>query len=142
MTTTDKYEGWLRTRPGEYALIRTPAPATAGAYSITEIMSEAGDGTHMHVHEREDEHVLVIEGTARIALADRVFEAAAGSSARLPRNVPHAWANPGPGILRMLMVCTPGGVEDALHAAAAGESLDLARLEEEYGVRIVGPGLV
>ena len=60
--TTDK--AWLATRPGEHCLIRVFAKDTQGLYSVVEILSDPGDGTPLHVHEREDEHIAVLEGTA------------------------------------------------------------------------------
>jgi len=56
---------WLQSRPGERFSIRVPASATNGSYSVTEILSSPGDSTPVHLHENEDEHILVVEGTAR-----------------------------------------------------------------------------
>jgi uncharacterized cupin superfamily protein len=42
------------------------AEDTNGLYSLVEIVSSAGDAAPMHVHQIENEHVFVIEGTARI----------------------------------------------------------------------------
>ena len=58
--------GWLQSRPGERFSIRVPASATNGSYSVTEILSSPGDSTPVHLHENEDEHMLVVEGTTRI----------------------------------------------------------------------------
>ena len=52
---------WLQARPGERFSIRIPASATDGCYSVTEILSSPGDSTPVHVHEKEDEHILVVE---------------------------------------------------------------------------------
>ncbi|MCU1261772.1 MAG: Cupin 2 conserved barrel domain protein [Bryobacterales bacterium] len=46
---------WLQSRPGERFLIRIPASATNGSYSVTEILSSHGDSTPVHLHENEDE---------------------------------------------------------------------------------------
>jgi mannose-6-phosphate isomerase-like protein (cupin superfamily) len=62
---------WLQSRPGECFSIRIPASATNGCYSVTEILSSAGDSTPVHLHEREDEHILVVEGTARSCTGTR-----------------------------------------------------------------------
>jgi mannose-6-phosphate isomerase-like protein (cupin superfamily) len=56
---------WLQARPGERFSIRIPASATNGCYSVTEILSNPDDSTPVHLHDREDEHILVVEGTAR-----------------------------------------------------------------------------
>src|SRR5262245_20647036 len=76
---------WLQTRPGERCLIRVPAADANGAYSLVEIVSDPGDATPLHVHQNEDEYLLVLEGTARFALGDRVFDAEAGTMVTLPK---------------------------------------------------------
>jgi quercetin dioxygenase-like cupin family protein len=111
---------WLQTRPGEKCCIRVSAGATGGAYSVVKIVSSPGDSTPMHIHRNEDEHLLILEGTARIALGDKTFDAAAGTAIFLPRSIPHAWGNASNSLLRILGVCTPGGVEDALRVIARG----------------------
>src|SRR5215469_14894082 len=85
---------WLQARPGERFLIRIPASATGGLYSVTEIVASPGDSTPLHVHQKEDEHLLVIEGTARILYGEKSFDAKAGTVVSLARQVPHAWGNP------------------------------------------------
>ena len=62
---------WLQTRPGEGVLIRVPAADTNGIYSFVEIVSEPSDGTPLHVHRNEDEHLFVLEGTGASRLATR-----------------------------------------------------------------------
>jgi quercetin dioxygenase-like cupin family protein len=133
---------WLQTRPGERCNIRVPAAATGGAYSVVEIVSSPGDSTPMHIHPNEDEHLVILEGTARIALGDETFDAAAGTAIFLPRNIPHAWGNASKSALRFLGVCTPGGVEEALRAIARGGDIDRVALSAKFGVQIVGPLLI
>ena len=103
---------WLQTRPGERCRIRVAAAETNGAYSVVEILSNPGDSTPMHVHQNEDEHFLILEGTARIARGDETFDAPAGTTVALPRHVPHAWGNATNSTLRMLVTCWPGGCEE------------------------------
>jgi len=57
---------WLQSRPGERFSIRVLASTTNGSYSVTEILASPGDSTPVHLHENEDEHMLVVEGTTRI----------------------------------------------------------------------------
>ena len=109
---------WLPTRPGERCLIRVGAEVTNGAYSVVEIVASPGYSTSMHLHRNEDEHVLVLEGKARIACGDETIEAAAGEAV-LSRNVPHAWGNPSDSPLRILVTTTPGGLEEILPADGA-----------------------
>jgi quercetin dioxygenase-like cupin family protein len=103
------------------------APPTdcARQYSVTEIVSNPGDSTPVHLHEKEDEHILVVEGTARVLYGERTFDAAAGTMVSLARGVPHAWGNPTEAPIRLAITATPGGCEEALRLiATSGDQLD------------------
>jgi mannose-6-phosphate isomerase-like protein (cupin superfamily) len=130
---------WLDTRPGEHCLIRVDAAETNGVYAFVEIVSDPGDGTPMHVHQNEDEHIIVLEGTARMAVGDNVFDAEAGKMVTLPRKVPHAWGNRSNSPLRIAVIAFPGGCEEGLRAIARGGDVDLAALAAKIGVSVVGP---
>jgi mannose-6-phosphate isomerase-like protein (cupin superfamily) len=131
---------WLQTRPGECCLIRISAADTNGAYSVVEIVSHPGDGTPMHVHQNEDEHFVILEGTARIASGDKIFDAAAGTAITLSKGVPHAWGNLSNTPLRMVVIASPGGCEEILRLIAKGGDIDdIMALSEKFGVRNVGP---
>jgi mannose-6-phosphate isomerase-like protein (cupin superfamily) len=71
-------------------LIRVSAAGTNGAYSLIEIVSESRDGTPIHIHQNEDEHFIVLEGTARVMSGDKTFDAAAGTAVTLRKGVPGA----------------------------------------------------
>lgn len=135
----NKRAEWLQTRPGERCLIRVPAADTKGAYSLVEIVSDPGDGTPLHVHQNEDEYLFVLEGTARFALGDKVFDAEAGTMVSLPKNIPHAWGNRSDLRLRIAAVCYPGGVEEALRIIAGGGLIDIPALAARFGVIALGP---
>jgi quercetin dioxygenase-like cupin family protein len=131
---------WLQARPGERFSIRIPALATNGCYSVTEILSSPGDSTPVHLHEKEDEHILVVEGTARVLYGDKTFDATAGTVVSLARGIPHAWGNPTDTPLRLVITATPGGVEEVLRLiATSGDQLDLVALADKYAVRLIGP---
>jgi mannose-6-phosphate isomerase-like protein (cupin superfamily) len=130
---------WLQTRPGERCLIRVPAADTSGVYSFVEIVSEPGDGTPLHVHRNEDEYLFVVEGTARCALGEKLFDAEAGTMVTLPKNVPHAWGNRSTSKLRMVFICYPGGAEGAMRVIAKGGVTDLPALAAKFGVTVLGP---
>jgi mannose-6-phosphate isomerase-like protein (cupin superfamily) len=134
---------WLQARPGERFSIRIPASATNGCYCVTEILSSPGDSTPAHLHEREDEHILVVEGTARVLYGDKTFDATAGMTVRLARGIPHAWGNPTDAPIRLVVTATPGGVEEVLRLiATSGDQLDLVALADKYAVRLIGPPLL
>ena len=130
---------WLETRPGEHCLIRVSARDTHGLYSLVEIISDPGDGTPMHVHESEDEHIAVLEGTVRIAYGDKVLDGQAGDIVTLRRGIPHAWGNRSGAPLRIAVLASPGGVEEILHLIAKGNQADVRALAERFHVRAIGP---
>ena len=125
---------WLQTRPGERCLIRVAAAETNGAYSVVEILSHPGDSTPMHVHQNEDEHFLVLEGTRAYVRGDETFDAPAGTTVTLPRHIPHAWGNATNSTLRMVVTCWPGGVEAILPLIARGGDIDMKALGAKFGV--------
>jgi len=143
-TIEDKVsEGWLEARSGERFLIRIPASATNGSYSVTEIVASPGDSTPVHVHQKEDEYLLVVEGTARLLYGEKTFDAAAGTMVSLPRGIPHAWGNPTGKPIRLMITATPGGCEEALRLiATTGDQLDLRAIAERFAVTPVGPPLL
>ena len=130
---------WLETRPGEHSLIRVSAKDTHGLYSLVEVVSDPGDGTPMHIHEREDEHFAVLEGTARFAYGDKVFDGHAGDVVTLRKGIPHAWGNRTSAQLRMAVLVSPGGVEEILTLIANGTLGDVPALAESFRVRNIGP---
>jgi mannose-6-phosphate isomerase-like protein (cupin superfamily) len=134
---------WLQSRPGERFSIRVPASATNGSYSVTEVLSGPGDSTPFHLHENEDEHILVVEGTARVLYGDKTFDATAGTMVSLARGIQHAWGNPTDTPIRLLTTARPGGVEELLRLiATSGDELDLLALANKYAIRLIGPPLL
>jgi quercetin dioxygenase-like cupin family protein len=129
---------WLETRPGEHCLIRVSAKDTHSIYSLVEIISDPGDGTPMHVHEIEDEHIAVLDGTVRIAYGDKVFDNQAGDVVTLCKGIPHAWANRSNAPLRIEVLASPGGIEEILRLIANGNQADIPALAERFHVRIIG----
>jgi mannose-6-phosphate isomerase-like protein (cupin superfamily) len=128
---------WLESRRGERFRICTSATQTDGAYSVVEIVAEHGYGTPVHIHENEDEHFVVVEGTATMVNGDQAFEATAGAAISLRKGIPHAWCNRSNSPLRLVITNVPGGIEEALRLSANG--VDVATVAEQFSVRVVGP---
>ena len=139
ISSTRETDQWLLARSGERCLIRASAGDTGGLYSVVEIVSVPGDGTPLHIHQNEDEHLVVLEGVARVALGEPVFDAEAGSMVTLPRNIPHAWGNRSTTLLRIAVIAFPGGVEEILRAIAGDKEVDVLALAKSFGVSLVGP---
>lgn len=133
---------WMTARPGEHFCIRVSALDTEGAYSVVEIVSNPGDSSPLHVHSKEDEYVVVLEGTAKIVYGDESITANAGTSHLLKRGIPHGWGNPTDSPIRLLMIASPGGCEEALEIIAGGGLIDFAKLVERFQIRPVGPPIL
>lgn len=70
--TRDQDHGeWLQVTPGERFNIRVPSAQTNGAYSVIEIVANPRNGVPLHIHNKEEEHFIVLEGTLDIANGDR-----------------------------------------------------------------------
>lgn len=102
---------------GMLAQIRATAAETDGAYSVVEVTAPAGLAAPLHVHHREDEGFLVLEGSVTLFVGDERIEATAGDFALGPREVPHRF-DIGPEGARMLWILTPAGFEDLVEAAS------------------------
>ena len=137
------HEEWMSARPGVSFLIRTPAAATNGSYSVIEVVSSPGDSTPIHLHEKEDEHFLIVEGTVRFLYGDKTFDATAGTMLTCNRGIPHAWGNPTNAPIRMMVTISPGGCEEAFRMLAEeGKQADISTVADEFSIRVLGPPLL
>ena len=116
---------------------------------LTGVVSEGGPP--LHVHDREDEVVVVLDGELSYRVGDRAGVLTAGGVLWFPRAVPHAVAQAGTEPVRFLTVVTPAGLEDLFRAqrdliaaTPAGGRLDPAQFAALDGAsrrRVVGPPL-
>ena len=60
----------------------------------------------LHLHRNDDEAWYVLEGTLCVRVGKEIVEATAGSAVFVPRGTPHTYWNPGPGLVRYLLVMT------------------------------------
>jgi len=125
---------------------------TDEALSVIEAHVGRG-GPSMHVHEKRDELLIVLEGELTIRSGEATYEAGPGFAAWIPHSTPHAFANQSDTPARLIGICTPGGLEKSLTAhadyvagLAPGEELDPAMLAEiaarHDGGRVVGPPIL
>lgn len=133
---------WLFARPGENFCIRVPATMTSGRYSVVEFILSPGESGPLHYHEKEDQYVVVLEGTVRIVLGDETIDAIPGQSLAMMRGIPHGLGNATQGPARYLSISVPGGAEEALVIISKNPGLDHAGLLElatRFDVTMVGP---
>jgi quercetin dioxygenase-like cupin family protein len=92
--------------------IKADTHITGGGYSITENFVRPGQGVPLHLHTREDEAIYVVEGEVRITIGDLQRTARPGDVAHMPRNIPHRFQNVSDRAARMVLVFSPGGIEN------------------------------
>ena len=81
---------------------------TNGVFSVMEFVTPPGKGVALHVHEREDELVYLLEGEIEVMLGDQKMKAVPGVMALLPRGIPHGFTNVGNKPSRLLDTILPG----------------------------------
>jgi quercetin dioxygenase-like cupin family protein len=132
---------WHEVTPGERLAFITSSSHTKGAYLVMEVVAAPRNGVPMHVHDNEEEHFIVVDGTLRVAYGDQALDATAGTAVTVPKGVPHAWCNLSDAPVKMLVIFTPGHIEGLFRAAINPATYDLENLPGEYGTRVVGPAL-
>jgi quercetin dioxygenase-like cupin family protein len=120
---------------------------TAGALALFIDETPPGAGPPLHVHRNEDETFYVLEGELEIQVNEERFTAPAGSTAFLPRGIPHSFANLGTQTARSLVVLTPAGLEgffaevEPLVTQAEPDMAAVFPIAAKYGIEVAGPPL-
>ncbi|PPF85595.1 cupin domain-containing protein [Subtercola sp. Z020] len=136
---------------------RLGGPDTDDSLAVLQHEGERGYGSPMHVHLRDDETFVVLDGRIELTSADVVSSAEAGSALFLPRGVTHGFVVSS-ATAKFLTLQTPSGFdkfvleagtpatadrgEAALHAptdAPMPSPEELTRIAARYGIEIVGP---
>lgn len=97
---------------GDRQFIKITAAETHGGCSVIEQISAPGSRVPLHVHTREDEVFQVLEGSVKIDLGGKLEVVGPGTTVFLPRRVPHGFEIIGTTPARLLIIVTPGGLEE------------------------------
>lgn len=108
------------------------ATGTGGAFAVMELLAPPGSGVPPHVHHREAESFLVLEGEVAFNVHDRHQRIAAGGFVHVPVGVPHSFVNEGNGPVRMIVLAHPAGLENFF--AEAGAPIDPADADSSESV--------
>ena len=101
-------------------LVKVFSADTEGAYCVLELTLPPGGGAPNHIHHREDEIIMVMEGTLTVtSAAGRDHAAPIGSAIRLPKGVRHAFRNATDVPVRLLITAIPGGLDNYFAALGA-----------------------
>lgn len=126
---------------------------TDGKYTTFEAIVPPGSGPPPHIHTREEESFLVLEGELTFQLGDERFVAAEGTFLNMPVGSLHCFKNESDKTARMLISVAPAGLEEMFFAVgtpladdvttapppSAAEIQKLLEVAPRYGVEIKVP---
>jgi mannose-6-phosphate isomerase-like protein (cupin superfamily) len=113
---------------GTLSHVRLSGDQSGGAFSLTENLTRRGNGSPVHVHDREDETFFVLDGELRVVVGQEEHAAGPGTIAVLPRRLRHAYVVTS-ATARFLTLHTPGGFEQ--FAAEVGQPAQALTLPPE-----------
>lgn len=85
---------------------------TDGKYSTFEAIVPSGSGPPPHIHSREEESFLVLEGEMTFQLGDERFVAGKGTFLNMPVGSLHSFKNESGKTARLLISLVPAGLEE------------------------------
>ncbi len=120
-------------------LVRATAESTGGAFSLFEEVPPLVD-TPLHVHAKDDELFYILEGEHVIQVGERQFAVGPGGMVFAPRGIPHSQRRLAPGVGRLLVMTTPGGLDGFFRELADADGTGTlgpdayASASERYGI--------
>lgn len=91
---------------------------TANQFALFNITAPPGSHVPTHTHLREDEVFIINEGQVEITINEKTTIADPGTTAFLPRNLPHSWRTLGDTAARFTLLVSPSGFEHYFAAIA------------------------
>jgi quercetin dioxygenase-like cupin family protein len=133
---------------GVYTIVAT-AVETRGTHFAFEAYEPPGGGPPLHIHEREEEFFLVLEGEITFYVGGQIIKRTAGGTAFIPRGVAHCFKNCSDKPARVLVLFTPGHIEGFFEfgepfvdGSVPTDDVLIGRLQAlapAYGVEVLGP---
>jgi quercetin dioxygenase-like cupin family protein len=104
-------EGKALWGPGDMYTFLVTGEETVGTVFAMEGLVPAGGGPPLHIHDREDEALYILEGECEVEVGNNRALASAGDLVWMPRGTAHRFSNTGTGVARMILTFTPAGIE-------------------------------
>jgi quercetin dioxygenase-like cupin family protein len=125
------------------------AQSTGGQLTVLRTRLRRGDAAPLHVHSKEDEMFVLLQGSGVFWVGEDRFEVGEGGVVFLPRTLPHAYRFTSE-TADVLTLCTPAGIEGFFRMAGhdvrlpkpAGWVLTPATMAaalSAHGGRVIGP---
>ena len=87
-------------------IIRVPAVATAGSFSLIEVRMTHSTGTPLHRHSADEETFIVLDGWLALLAGGQRIDAGPGDIVYVAAGEPHAWRAES-ALTRFLIIATP-----------------------------------
>ena len=132
--------------PGRSIVLKLLCGATDDSIMLFEETIPVGIKSTLHLHHDSDEVAYVLSGEVTFKIGDEVTVGGPGTSAFMPRGVPHAWKNTGTETARALFLYTPakagGLIEEQQRTGRMFNAMsrqELADLLQRHGWELLGP---
>jgi mannose-6-phosphate isomerase-like protein (cupin superfamily) len=131
--------------PDEVLLFKAVGEETNGVLDCLEVKAAPKAGPPEHIHHQNDEAFYILEGEFMVKIGARLLKATSGTFCFVPRGIAHTWQNVGMQPGRMLVTCTPGGMDGYFKELSQVSSLlDMSQvlpIVQKYHTEVVGPPL-
>jgi uncharacterized cupin superfamily protein len=131
---------------GDVSSVMLRGEQTGGAATVMFDETPPGGGPPMHVHSREDELFLIVEGRVSFFVNDQWTDVGPGGAVFMPRGCAHTYRNKTNTPTRQWILATPSGFEKCFVACAdefarsggpdAGKITELLRVQ---GIELLEP---
>lgn len=114
---------------------------TNNVFSVVEIITPPGKGVSVHVHQKEDELVYLLQGEIEVTLGEQSMRAVPGVMALLPRGIPHGFTNVGDTPSVVIDTILPGAFDNyfvemaALYRSGEPTQEEIDALSEKYSIK-------
>jgi quercetin dioxygenase-like cupin family protein len=96
---------------GDTYTILVSGKDTAGRYCLIDMLVPPGGGPGPHRHDYEEMFTL-LEGEVEFTFRGEKLIVRAGETVNIPANAPHFFRNASRGVVRLLCMCSPAGLEE------------------------------
>lgn len=119
--------------------------STDGRLTLAFMDVPPGRGIPPHVHTREDEVFHILEGSVEFQMGESAVRAEPGATVFAPRGQPHSLTCVSETEARMLLIATPGGIEEMFRALSRLPEIEpdpeeIAAICGRQGITFLPPG--
>ncbi|MCU0493125.1 MAG: cupin domain-containing protein [Chloroflexaceae bacterium] len=117
---------------------KIPRQLTGNACTVLELRLAPGEGASLHVHQHEDEVVLVQAGSCTVGHADASWQLEAGSFVVFPRQTAHFFRNTTDAPCTLIITAVPGGLDGYFAEISAAvvqqDAQAIGAINARYGI--------